>query len=295
MPQTASEWDQLIGRCVRNQSDRLVESIRTILQPSFGSVLSTKPDPTLEDWITKCEKRWTEVVIAKYGSVQDSPYAHGSWTFGYDFGSPSADLDKKELLSVIAKSQGNETGWPAWWVPDRNELRPYPYDDGLECFIGEKNFLEPDHTDFWKASLSGKFYLRRGYREDGIEKYKPGTVFDVLIPIWRIGECLMHAHRTASQLFDAPVTCSVFAEWSGLNGRQLVILDPSRWPLVNRYDCRQDFIRTKCSTTTDNIVPNMPELADRLLKPLYEAFALFDVKVDEIQNEFDRMFRRARR
>ena len=43
--------------------------------------------------------------------------------------------------------------------------------------------------------------MLRGYVEDSAEtQIEPGTAFDLTVPIWRAGECLLHAAKLAALL-----------------------------------------------------------------------------------------------
>jgi len=95
--------------------------------------------------------------------------------------------DLSDLLDILKKVKGHETGWPPWWVPTRNEIRPYVYDGLIECWLGEGDLADPAHSDFWRASPQGMLFLLRGYQEDSApEEFPPGTRFDLTIPIWRV-------------------------------------------------------------------------------------------------------------
>jgi hypothetical protein len=76
------------------------------------------------------------------------------------------------------------------------------------------------HPDFWRPSPQGMMYLLRGYAEDSTSDFAPGKVFDLTLPVWRVGECLLHAKRFAAKLADGPSSV-IRAVWSGLRGRIL--------------------------------------------------------------------------
>src|SRR6185437_9176514 len=108
------------------------------------------------------------------------------------------DLTLDRLWDALhAADRERFTGWPPWWLPNRQETAPYVVDDTVECWIGGKNqATDAGHADFWRASTTGEMFLIRGYVEDalgnrqGAPKVEPGTSFDLTLPVWRIGECL---------------------------------------------------------------------------------------------------------
>lgn len=48
--------------------------------------------------------------------------------------------------------------------------------------------------------LPGRMFLIRGYQEDGAETFPAGTILDTTLPLWRMGEVLLHAEKLASLL-----------------------------------------------------------------------------------------------
>ena len=89
---------------------------------------------------------------------------------------------------MLVRAERHETGWPLWWVPTKDEIKPHPYNGLIECWIKDANFVDGAHSDFWRASPEGLFFSVRGHVEDvgdrvGVE---PGSVFEVGVPIWRL-------------------------------------------------------------------------------------------------------------
>jgi hypothetical protein len=62
-------------------------------------------------------------------------------------------------------------------------------------------------------------FLLRGYQEDTSSKISPGKHLDLTLPVWRTGECLLHASRLARRLGTQTVDFSM--TWTGLQGREL--------------------------------------------------------------------------
>ncbi len=62
----------------------------------------------------------------------------------------------------------------------------------------------------------------------------PGTVFDITLPVWRIGETLLQAQRLAQNLFEGPTTIKFIAIYEGLSGRSLTNIDHGSHVWANR-------------------------------------------------------------
>ena len=134
-------------------------------------------------WIQESDNQLNELLT----QLERSPFRDGYWIFAYcvtgDFEIPT----RSELMQILRRSQGHETGWPAWWIPGREGIKPYPQgEDVIECWLGKEAIIAgPGHSDFWRASRRGLLYLARGYQEDEITE--PGTGIEVSIPVWQSG------------------------------------------------------------------------------------------------------------
>ena len=60
-------------------------------------------------------------------------YEQGSWSVSYFAMGQSLSLS--DLKKVLESTHGHETGWPPWWVPTREAIRPRVREDGIECWL----------------------------------------------------------------------------------------------------------------------------------------------------------------
>jgi transcriptional regulator with XRE-family HTH domain len=239
----------------------------------------------LEQWLCACDARFDEVV-RELGEVP-SRYAHGYWTIAYEIAPVRKQPPLADLLEFLKGSRGHETGWPAFWVPERTDIAPKPRDGLIECRLARRHvWSEPAHSDFWRVSPEGFAYLARGYQEDGLTTEAPGSVFDMALPVWRIGECLLQASRLAS-CFGDDEAIRFTARWRGLRNRRLVVIgsrDRYAGPLVERA-AAQDEIRSTVVTTTRQIPISLPELVMELTSTLYATFDFFAPSLAFYRNE----------
>src|SRR3546814_2345466 len=74
---------------------------------------------------------------------------------------------------ILEKAVVRKTGWPPFWFPTREAIRPREVDGLVECWLApqgdevERGFNDPAHCDFWRAAPSGRMFLIRGYQEIG--------------------------------------------------------------------------------------------------------------------------------
>jgi hypothetical protein len=215
------------------------------------------------------------------------PYAVGSWSCAYRV-SPVQHLPTPtKLLEILQQIRGHETGWPVWLIlGSRPEMKPRLVDGVIECWLDQTQ-----DYDFWRADPHGRMFLIRKLQEDTreIRGAPPGRYLDLTIPIWRTGECLLHASRLAASLGAETVELSM--RWSGLRGRELSTLaSPMRMMMPGRI-ADQDTVQTALQIDAAAIGDTLPELVRRLTGPMYVCFDFFEPSTEVFTTEIDRMRR----
>jgi hypothetical protein len=296
-PSTGREWDGLIGRCIRVQREQLLDDLRRILEGR--GLAATLPEPTaeerLDEWAAESRQRWADLV-ALHG--QNHPreqaeglYEHGTYDFAYIVEGNLQQPNARELLAVLDRAQGHETGWPEWLVAHGRGLEPRVIDGMVEALLIESMFGDPAHADYWRASRDARLYLLRGYEEDSEPgKRAPGTAFDFTIPIWRAGEALLHAERVARELGDENSVIHFRANWRGLEGRTLRSLFARR--LVEPRVSHTDSVVSYAHATAAEIGADLPDIVRGLLVPLYESFEFLEVSPQVVEEELNEMRQR---
>lgn len=297
-PRTAQEWDDLLRRCLLAHREELLNSIRAIILGETSSPQAGLKGAAnaLNEWILQSRVRWEKAVTQRLGEIGQKRYEHGIWSIAYsiigDFESPSLS----ELLELLREVKVHESGWPPWWVPTRDQIKPYAYEGVIECLIAEPEhdrFSDGAYSDFWRASREGKLFLLRGYQDDSSDArqrgVQPGTVFDFVLPIWRVGECLLHAHRLAIRLADRSVSVLIRFAWDGLANRVLSNWACPRRVLFHARRCYQNTVTSELLIPASDIIDQLPEAVKEVTNPLYEAFDFFDMPLDVIREELEKM------
>lgn len=280
--------------------------IRGLLTGDVPRIDSPEERERLEQWIEEGVKRWCTLVEQLPGSA-GARFSNGYYNFAYEIVGDPRRIVPAKLPDLLQKSVVHHTGWPPFLYPTRQEIEPYPIGGVVECWLGndpETPFIGSDatgpdttHSDFWRISPDGLAFLLRGYQEDGVDAQKvgrtelePGTIFDVTIPIWRVGETLLHAERLAANLFKGPTTIRFFAKYTGLNGRFLESLDFRR-PYRAHQASRQESIELSTHVDTESIAPNLPEIVHSFLSELYALFGFFELSMQLVTEELAKMRR----
>lgn len=304
--QTGEEWGKLLRRCILSSREELLDDIRNLLlgekksEDVDGSRLAARKrderPETSEDTgvdslgkFTKDSKqRWGMLVEARgLDSHSAARFPHGSRTVAYrvlgEFRRPSLPA----LRDIIQGVKGHETGWPPWLSLSGQEPSPHPFEGNLECWLFNKQFDDsPAHQDFWRASPDGMLFLVRGYEEDQNGCSSQGKEFDLTLPVWRVGECLLHAQRFALAIAPDSAEVQFRVVWKGLKGRQLV----SRYRTVfpGRVS-RQDRVESEIRVGAQGIGSNLAQLTWTLTRDLYEAFDLMVFPREAVAEELKRM------
>ena len=291
-PQSGREWDDLISRCIRAAREDLLESFRDILLGTPSRTLAPEEEARkrLKDWIQESRTRWQSLVNEKLSDEKPSRYSKGIWIVAYSIVGDFEPPTLSDFLDILKKVRGHETGWPPWWVPNRPEIRPYPYNGIIECWLEKSYFGDAAHSDFWRASPQGMMFLLRGYQEDSHpDRLEPGTIFDLILPVWRVGECLLHAERLATALGDQSTSIIFRVTWEGLSGRTLTAWANPRRILFDNPQSRQDSATSEIVVSADSISTNLSEIVSTLTRPLYELFDFFTPPSKMIQEELSKM------
>ncbi len=216
-------------------------------------------------------------------------YPFGWWSCSYQLSPVDDPPSLPQFRDILRQVKGHETGWPVWLALDTTpESTPHVVDGLIECWL-----RDTEDADFWRADPSGQMFLLRRFQEDTgeIQGIQPGHVLDVTLPVWRTGECLLHASRLAKQLGASRVELAM--TWHGLKGRELrtVASRGRRAPMFPGRVCHEDEVRTTVENETDAISDALPELVQRLTAPLYARFNFYEPPVGFYVAEISEMRR----
>lgn len=294
-PQNAQDWDDLLARCLRNRRDEMFDQIRDLITGAVPQVEPQLEPARLEEWIRSCRDRW-EALTAPLQEGVGSRLPHGRYYFAYEIVGERKRIAPAQFPETLKASVVRYTGWPPFWYPTRPGIQPYPIDETVECWLGRDPDAPPElrdaaHSDFWRIHRDGFAFLIRGYQEDGVEAgrpgrapIRPGTAFDITLPVWRVGEVLLHAKSLAANLFEGPATIRLVVAYEGLAGRSLCSLNNRRHVWEGQF-ARQDAITLSTHVDAQAIDANLPEIVHPLLSPLFSLFDFFELPMELVVDE----------
>jgi transcriptional regulator with XRE-family HTH domain len=247
-----------------------------------------------ERFLREAIERWRTLTNAlPSGNVARFP--DGFYRIDYYLEGELKTFSLRDYENILRQAITRHTGWPAFLILDREDLAPRQVDGTVEVWFEPKEYVDrafesdPAHCDFWRATPSGRLFLIRGYQEDGQETFPPASVFDTTLPIWRIGEVLLHAERLSRLMAKAsPGAISVHfrALYTGLQGRQLRNwANPlSGMTLVGRPS-RSDEVLLEAEIPAEGITERLAEHILPLVSSLYERFDVEGVSLAHVQTE----------
>ena len=293
-PQTAEEWRTLLRRCMQANREDMLGAIRSIV---LGRAESESAPPAsvheLEEFRTASFERWqTLTEDLDPASPERFPNSYYEISVHPTHAMPTDNLTVlQERLSRARRIK--LTGWTPFLEMNRNEWRPIPLDHHIEAWIGRRTDeaipREPQFSDYWRASRQGQLYTIRGYAEDSLEgrrSAQPGSLLDVTLPVWRIGEALYFASRFIDE-FDSVQAILIKCKFTGLSGRTITSISPDRW--TNSRPCHSDHVETTVNVTPQRLQENMVEIVHRMLTPLYEAFDFYVLSRNLVEEELARL------
>ncbi len=287
-------------RCVMADKDALLDQVRSILLPATSAAPhegAPVPD-RLGDWVSRSQRRFEQRNNQAFGGVERGPFSHGYWRAAYTVSPPITGLSLAQFNQRYRNVVGNETGWPVGYEMHRGDARPRPYEGCVELWLAEE-FNDPAVCDHWIACPDGSFVLFRGYQDDSAEwegRTNPGTAFDFLTPVWRVGEFLLHGQRFAEEFGGEGAALQVSMTWTGLSGRSLRNPEPARYLPVYGRTSEQDEVTSSLDVpNAGRISAALPELVEQATRPLYEVFDFFSVPPQTIRAELERMRGQRRR
>lgn len=288
-PQTAQEWDSLLARCLSNRRDELLDTLRLIMEGGAPAAPVETDVDRVTKWFEASKARWKELV-ERLRADHPARLEHGYYAVGFEAVGDFEPRSGGRLLEALRAGVIRHSGWPPFWVPTRKDIEPRIHDGNVECWLGpDSKFQEPAHSDYWRVSPHGQFFLIRGYQEDGeIKGIRPGKLFDITLPAWRLGEILLYTASMARQLGAPQAQIVLVAKWTGLSGRELTHLGGTRL-LVETHVSHQDRYCNNLAVQADQIGDTLPELVHRVLHPLYELFDFFQLPMTLVTEELAQM------
>jgi hypothetical protein len=292
-PFNTEEWRGVMERCLHARRESMLDAIRIIVQGHGGGLLVTPAaQEALSAFCGTARDRWVHLV-GDLPNDDDARMPHGHYELAFELVGVQPAASLGELLRRMDEARRTRhTGWGPFVSLTRQPFAPQPIEGNVEAWLGrpveDRHLRSPAHCDFWRAHPDGQFFLLRGYDEDSIERVAPGSVTDITLPIWRVGEAMLFISRLARQYDVEDPEIFVKCRYSGLRGRSLNYLTPGRLFFDHRV-AADDAAELQTRATATEIDENLVEVLQPMLAPLYEKFGFFELSRDSIRAEVERL------
>ncbi len=291
-PFTSEEWRKVLERCLHARRESMLDAIRVIVQGHGAPQLIQQTEQNaLLQFCDSARARW-QALVADLPADDPARMPFGRYEIAFEFVGVVPANSVTELRARMEEAARiKHTGWSPFVMLTREPFSPKPVSGNVEAWIVEPN--EPRdsaHSDFWLAHPSGKLFQVRGYDEDSSERFAPGEIIDVTLPIWRVGDAMLFASRLA-RLFDHnDPDIVVQCRYEGLRNRRLDSLQRLRTFSYHRI-CANDSIELQARANAREMDENVVEVLHQFLKPLYEQFDFYELNLDMVRREIEQLRR----
>jgi hypothetical protein len=151
---SSADFRLVLERAVRNRSDALLTSMRSILTTGIGP----RPSPPPGDEF----RRQRDEAIARFEELNPLKSKTCAGFLETSLILPRFESERftfEELRGAAGRGSVDFRGWPFLYFSQRPD-ETYAIADGIETFVLTQDFSGGDLMDFWRLQQSGFFYQR---------------------------------------------------------------------------------------------------------------------------------------
>ena len=221
---SSSDFRALIEAAIRNRTDSLLSSFRSILTGA-NSPVSSSPDA--DDQFTE------QIVRAQLAFEERNPLKEDDYSYFIETIFRPEEFDQYRFPSDRLQARAQHAAasyldWPfVFYHFNRLDLLKST-DDGLETLIHTKDFANVDILDFWRFNESGLFYKRA---LTPTSHTSPPVAHAARI-IWQFTEAILCITRLYDTLLPDSESISLLVTFFGTRKRALT------WPEIGMYPGR---------------------------------------------------------
>jgi hypothetical protein len=242
---SSADYRLVLERAVRNRSDALLTSFRSILKFEAG------PPPTTATDDFRRQRAGAIGAFEELNPLKNTACAGFFETTVFPTSFDPARFPLNTLRAAAERGHVDFRGWPFLFIHPNRPDATYTIADGLETFVNTTDFAGNALVQFWRLQQSGFFYQRTtmvpmtmpsnavslqslGQKHDGTVV----CVVDFRETAIYIAEAIHCLTRLYMGLLDDDDEVSFFCRLVGTRGRVLVSAGRSSMPLGDRYECR---------------------------------------------------------
>lgn len=244
---SSADFRLVLERAVRNRSDELLTSFRSILTTGMAPQRSTTGLDEFRQQRANAVAKFEEINPLK-GNACAGFFEAAFFPARFD----PARFAPTDLRAAAERASVNFRGWPFLFIHANRPDCTYMIADGLETFVQTKDFRGNDMVDFWRLQQSGFFYQRTAMRPlampsadlslETLGRGQGDTPFACVVDFREtaiyIAEAIYCLTRLYAGLLDDDDEVSLVHRLLGTQGRVLVSSGPQAMPLLAAYECR---------------------------------------------------------
>jgi len=201
--------------------------------------------------------------------------------------------DKKTLKDLIANNSVQLRGW-SYPFCSRDLRDVQAVDKGVASGVDWGR-----HKEVWRFDESGQLINYVGLWEDWAEeddwsggeirKHQAGSIFSIIGTVYTLTEIMEFVRRlSSSEYYKAGVHIEIALH--NIKGRELVILDPMRGPLFDKYVCaEEDIVLEPRDYTVEEIQSRSKEIAIDYVKRIFEMFNWNNMPLGVFQTDQEKL------
>lgn len=267
---------------------------------AVGMIEETSTASAQETFVRDAFMRWRSLVD-KLPARSPGRFPDGWYRFDYALQGDLKAFSLTQFERILKKAVTRHTGWPVFLMLDRQDVAPKEVEGLIECWLPPEGegivrhvLADPAHCDFWRGAPTGRMFSLRGYQEDGAETFPPHTIFDTALPIWRMGEALLHAENLARfmRAEGAELKIRFRALYTGLSGRVLRSwANPVGDLRVEGFGARSDEVLLETEVAASDVSDRLAEHLYPMVAALYERFGVTGLGSNQVRAEVDRLLK----
>ena len=289
---SSADFRTVLERAVRNRSDTLLTSIRSILRtgagPEAGSISVS---------IDRFRKQRVQAV-ARFEQINPLKDTECAGYFEASFFPEHFEQSRftlEQLRSAASRGSVDLRGWPFLYIHPNTPDRTYAIEDGFETFVQTKDFGNDDLVDFWRLQQSGFFYQRTAMRPASIRRQDGAIircVVDLRAASLYIAEAIHCLTRLYEGLLDDADEVSLMLALLGTENRVLVSSGPFSMPLFHSYTCRIPEITVERRRSLADWRAGTVDHAVEIANEVYQRFNWPSPNLDLARTAINKMFAR---
>ena len=285
----SSDFRLIIENAIKNRSDQLLTSFRTILKHGIVEEERESDEDQFLIQLDLAKNRGDDL-----NPNLDKNYGYRETVFYPTiFNETTFEID--QLQKMAEKGSINYTGWPFIYFNRHDTEQSYIVDDGIEtCLSAPHAFHGGDSYHFWKFYRSGLLYSKEILDEDSYLRTKGDT--DLILDFDRL--CLMAAKtidcmaRVYSEELPDDTDIQLIFRLTGLENRSIASLSGHRMFFRGSFLSKVKETEYKAKMPLAEWRAGITDYALEICRHVFLRFNWLEPNIEECSEVIKKMFKR---